>query len=132
MEPEEPQEDYANYNPDQNEEESSVNKNGLSIADSLKQALQQRNRVNQRQGIGSSMAYYSQKAKAKVLKHNPVQLCLCDAWVWAKGLFLFFLLAFNLIFKQQRLNKVFGKVYKFSKKGIEPLLLIQMLKVVYS
>lgn len=132
MEPEEPQEDYANYNPDQNEEESSVNKNGLSIADSLKQALQQRNRVNQRQGIGSSMAYYSQKAKVKVLKHNPVQLCLCDAWVWAKDLFLFFLLAFNLIFKQQRLNKVFGKVYKFSKKGIEPLLLIQMLKVVYS
>uniref|UniRef100_K1RKB8 Lymphocyte cytosolic protein 2 n=1 Tax=Magallana gigas TaxID=29159 RepID=K1RKB8_MAGGI len=50
VEPEEPQEDYANYNPDQNEEESSVNKNGLSIADSLKQALQQRNRVNQRQG----------------------------------------------------------------------------------
>ncbi|XP_065925995.1 lymphocyte cytosolic protein 2 isoform X17 [Magallana gigas] len=49
VEPEEPQEDYANYNPDQNEEESSVNKNGLSIADSLKQALQQRNRVNQRQ-----------------------------------------------------------------------------------
>lgn len=132
MEPEEPQEDYANYNPDQNEEESSVNKNGLSIADSLKQALQQRNRVNQRQGIGSSMAYYSQKAKVKVLKHNPVQLCLCDVWVWAKGLFLFFLLAFNQIFKQQRLNKVFGKVYKFSKKGIEPLLLIQMLKVVYS
>lgn len=81
MEPEEPQEDYANYNPDQNEEESSVNKNGLSIADSLKQALQQRNRVNQRQGIGSSMAYYSQKAKVKVLKHNPVQLCLCDALV---------------------------------------------------
>lgn len=76
MEPEEPQEDYANYNPDQNEEESSVNKNGLSIADSLKQALQQRNRVNQRQGIGSSMAYYSQKAKGKVLNTTRFN-CVC-------------------------------------------------------
>lgn len=63
MEPEEPQEDYANYNPDQNEEESNVNKNGLSIADSLKQALEQRNRLNQRQGIGSIMAYCFQKPK---------------------------------------------------------------------
>lgn len=79
MEPEEPQEDYANYNPDQNEEESSANKNGLSIADSLKQALEQRNRLNQRQGIGSSMAYYLQKAKVWVVKNSPVEMCLCDA-----------------------------------------------------
>lgn len=63
MEPEEPQEDYANYNPDQNEEESNANKNGLSIADSLKQALEQRNRLNQRQGIGSSMAITYKKPK---------------------------------------------------------------------
>lgn len=51
MEPPEPQEDYANYSPEQSEEESSVghSKNGHSIADSLRHALEQRNRVNQSQ-----------------------------------------------------------------------------------
>ncbi|XP_056005574.1 uncharacterized protein LOC125660393 isoform X34 [Ostrea edulis] len=51
VEPPEPQEDYANYSPEQSEEESSVghSKNGHSIADSLRHALEQRNRVNQSQ-----------------------------------------------------------------------------------
>ena len=48
----EPQEDYANYDPDNTAEEgSTVTKNGHSITDSLRHALEQRNRVNQSQGI---------------------------------------------------------------------------------
>nr|XP_022286083.1 pollen-specific leucine-rich repeat extensin-like protein 1 isoform X22 [Crassostrea virginica] len=46
----EPQEDYANYDPDNaTDEGSTVTKNGHSITDSLRHALEQRNRVNQSQ-----------------------------------------------------------------------------------
>ncbi|XP_022286065.2 uncharacterized protein LOC111099040 isoform X6 [Crassostrea virginica] len=46
----EPQEDYANYDPDNAADEgSTVTKNGHSITDSLRHALEQRNRVNQSQ-----------------------------------------------------------------------------------
>ncbi|XP_062568978.1 basic salivary proline-rich protein 2-like isoform X6 [Saccostrea cucullata] len=45
VEPSEPQEDYANYSPDHSDEDSS--RNGHSITDSLRHALEQRNKVNQ-------------------------------------------------------------------------------------
>ncbi|XP_061171503.1 uncharacterized protein LOC133181009 isoform X3 [Saccostrea echinata] len=45
VEPTEPQEDYANYSPEHSDEDSS--RNGPSITDSLRHALEQRNKVNQ-------------------------------------------------------------------------------------